>query len=347
MKRLRGLWPALLALFMFSCSAAVWAAADLGAQDALEQYGSLTATHPLAVYVKSGPDAPALTGEAVKTLRALSGARHALPVAEAAAALSGPGYEMDAVLYAVSESALSSSGVVPVSGRLPHSVWRTEALMGSALAGRLGKAAEAAGMAAPGRFRFALKAENETVKPLDQIDVFISGVAPVTGSAADNAVWLETGLALPTTRCDVYATDLLAVAELKAGIESQGYLAVNPLEEQARVIREGRATARQWMILTILAGLAAVAAAWRSLGGAGFTALPAAAFAAAAGIAAAATLIQSSMMLGLRFLMSDAARYLLNTPRILAIFAVCEAIAVLFTFFLPKYWLPFHPAKGV
>lgn len=347
MKRLRGLWPALIALFAFSFSAVLWAAADLGAADALQQYGGLAATRPLSVHVKSGPDAPTLTPEAVKAWKALPGTRYVLPVAETAAALSGAGWALDVTVCGVHESALESSGIEPASGRLPHSAWHTEALVGSGLAARLAEAAEAAGMAAPGRLLLTLKAENKTAESLAQIDAFITGIAPAAGTESDSEVWLDTGLELPPTRCDIYADDILGMAAIAAAVESQGYLAVNPLEEQARVISEGRATAHQWMILTILLGIASIAAAWRSLGGAGFVALPAAAMAAAAGVTAAAALIEPAMMLGLRFLISDAARYLLDVPRILAIFAVCETVAVLFTFFLPKYWLPFRPAKAV
>jgi hypothetical protein len=347
MSRLKGRWPALLALAAFAFSGALWAAADLGTADAEREYRSLPANMPLSVYARPEAGAPKLTDDAIKGWRSAPGVRCALPVAEAHAVLSGPGWALDAQVCQVQESALASSGIAPASGRLPRSAWQTEALLGSALAGRLAQAAASAGLAAPDRIRLAIAADEGSEEAPRYVDALISGIAKPTGTASDGAVWLDAGLALAPVRCDVYMDGVSEMADFAEKADAAGYLAVNPLAAQARVLAEGRSTARQWAWITVLSGVAALAAAWLRLGGAGFIALPAAALAAAAGMLAAAALVQCAMLLGLRFLAGDGARYLLDAPRILAIFASCEAITVLFTFFLPYYPLPFHPVKGV
>lgn len=336
MKRLSGLWPALLCLAAFAFSATLWASADLGVSDAKRQFAAQLPSQPLSVYSRKESGAPEVTGEAVRTWAGLTGVKCALPIAEVSVKLEGYGFSEDGVALGVPESGLSAAGIALASGSMPHSAWQPEALLGSMAAEKLASDAQAAGQSMPGHITLSITGQTPA------LDVFIRGVAAATGTERDNALWMDrvtlealtaknadsTSKAdgLPVARADIYGSDVLLLDKLAERLTEQGFLVMNPVEKSARVIGEGQEMAQQWAILAMLAGIAALLAAWRRKGqGSLFGALASAA-ACMAGMLSAVVLIQAAMLLGWHFIISGEARYLLDVPRVIAIFSVCAAI---------------------
>lgn len=339
--------PALLCLGAFALSATLWAAADLGARDAEREFAQSARGRPLSVYAKAGASAPALGGDAAKGWEAGVGVRCAVPISEVKAKLLGIGYAVETVLLAVPEEKLTAAGITLASGRFPRSAWGVELLPDAGAAEMIEKAARAAGAAIPGRVRLEidLPAAGEDDARAIAASAAIAGVATASQTGDNGAVWADRAALqawfkqngieellvemVPITRVDVYMDDVLKMADMAENIGEQGYLVENPLEREAVTLREGRATARQWAILTAAAGITALFASWVCFSASGIGVLIRALAACAAGVAAAAAVMQPAMLLGLRFFLSPDARYLLNAPRLAIPFAACAAVALL------------------
>lgn len=347
MKRLCGLWPALLCLAAFAFSAALWAGASLGTADARRQLSALLPGEPLSVYSRNEKGAPELTAEAVRKWDGLAGVKCALAVSEVPVTLSGYGFSEDAVAFGVPEKSLAAAGFTTASGSLPGSAWRPEMLLGSAEAKELAKAAQAAGQGMPGHLKLAAAGQDSG------LDVFVSGVAEFTGTDSDGAVWMDSAALqalvdkgkdssakangpLPIARADIWGNDVDKLNDLAGKLEEQGFLAVNPMEKSALTIREGREMTRQWGLLAALAGVASALAAWRCIRRVSLFGALAPAAACLIGMIAAAALMQAAMLLGWHFILSGEARYLLDLPRVLAIFGASAAVWSLGACLLPK-----------
>ena len=353
MKRLWHLWPALLCIATFSFSATLWFAADLGTMDAQKQWARLMASQCLSVYPRHENGMPNIDDTFVKKYEVRTEVRCIIPVAELPATIAGVGYSMDVVLRAVPESKLALTGRTLSLGKLPHSAWQPEALLGSKTAEKLTLAANTAGQAMPSRIKLYIAGQEAcTAGKVSAEEVYIAGVATPTASGADNTICMDdktlqslvnknkdfysnSGITLAPIRADIYMNDVLQMDAFARQLVEQGFLVVNPIEKQAQTLHDGQIMTRQWAVITMLSGIAALLAAWRCFRSGGIKAVLAAAAACAVGIIAAIALMQPAMLLGWRFIISGNARYLLNLPRVIAIFAGCTAIA-LFTV---------HPSK--
>lgn len=318
-----------LAMFMvaaFALCATLALGADLGRRDAAVQFAAQGAP-VLQVYARGDTGSPVLDQKAVAAFRTVEGVRSAVAIAEIPVALSGPNYTLPATVYAVPEEELPALSLPLALGALPDSAWRAQSLCGAELARRLNQTAGRL----PGSVRLS-------VKDGGLLDVQLSAVAQTTGTVRDNGLWLDAELVsamlpeeqrhtpLPVTRAEVEARSVTAAQTVANALRKQGFLAENPAQEADRTLQEGTAMVRQWSVLAVLALAGCVGMLWRYPPKRLLPAVLASLGAAALGVALAAVLMQTAMLLGSRFFLSADARYLLNAPRLLAVAFLVTAL---------------------
>ncbi len=321
---MKGLHPlAGAALAAFALCATIALAADLGYRDAAAQFDAAGAP-VVQVYSSGSTGAPALDEKTAAAFRAIEGVRAAVAITEVPVTLSGLDYTLSATVFAVEETALESLRLPLQQGALPDSAWRTQALVGSKLASELAEATNRVDLSLPGTVRLTLEGGGT-------LDVQLSGVAQATGTARDDGLWLDESILrqllpversdnpLPITRVEVEARTVAASQEVAQALRAQRFLVENPAQDKARTLEESSAMSRQWGVLAALALASTVWALWRKPPVRLQAALIGAVCSAAVGIALAAALMQVAMLLGARFFLSADARYLLDSPRLLAV----------------------------